>query len=111
MTVTAKPLINTQQAANAQTTYYTAPASTRTIIDKFSANNPSGANVSLAVNLVPSAGAAAAANLMVTKVLAPGETYTFPEVVGHVLNAGDFISTLASVAAACTFRSSGREIT
>ena len=111
MTVTAKPLINTQQAANAQTTYYTAPASTRTIIDKFSANNPTGANVTLTVNLVPNAGAAGAANQLAAKLLAPGEAYTFPEVVGHVMNSGDFISTLASVAAAATFRASGREVT
>jgi len=42
--------------------------------------------------------------------LQSGEAYTFPELVGHILNTGDYISTLASVAASITIRVSGREI-
>lgn len=112
MTVTAKPLFEALQAANAETTQYTAPGGTRTIIDKFTGTNTSGAAANLTVKLIASGGAAGVANTIVqTKTLQPGETYTFPELVGHVLAAGGFISTLASAAGSITIRASGREIT
>jgi hypothetical protein len=46
-----------------------------------------------------------------TKTLQASETYTFPELVGHVLNPGGFISTLAGTASAINIRVSGREVT
>lgn len=111
MTVTAKALFEALQAQNAETTQYTAPSGTRTIIDKFTGTNTTAAAATLTVKLVQNGGAASAANTIVSaKTLQPGETYTFPEVVGHVLNPGDFISTLAGTAAAITIRSSGREV-
>lgn len=111
MSVTAKTLIAAKQAEIAQTTQYTAPASTRTIIDKFTATNTSAGAVTLSVNLVTNADTSGNQNLIVkTKSLAAGETYTFPEIVGHVLNGGDFISTIASAATSITIRASGREI-
>jgi hypothetical protein len=111
MTVIAKPLIAAKQAENAQTTQYTTPAGVRALLDKFTATNTSAASASLSVNLVTAADAAGNQNLIVkTKVLAAGETYSFPELVGHVLGPGDFISTLASVATAITIRASGREV-
>jgi len=112
MAVIAKALFNPLQAQNAETTQYTTPASTRTIIDKFTGTNTSAAPATLTIKLVPSAGAPGVGNTIVlSKSLAAGETYTFPEVVGHVLNAGDFISTLAGTAATITIRASGREVT
>lgn len=111
MTVSAKALFEAVQASNAQVTQYTAPTGIRTIIDKFTGTNTTGAAATLTVNLVILAGAAAATNTIVSaKTLQPGECYTFPEVVGHVLNPGDFISTIAGTAAAITIRSSGREV-
>ena len=111
MAVTAKPLFNAKQAENAETSQYAAPSGTRTIIDKFTGTNTSGAAANLTIKLVPSGGGAAASNTIVSsKTLQPGETYTFPEVVGHVLSPGDFISTLASAATAITIRASGREV-
>ena len=111
MTVTAKALFEPLLAQNAQTTQYPTPAGIRTIIDKFTGTNTTGVAATLTVNLVASGGAAGAANIIISaKTLQPGESYTFPELVGHVLNAGDFISTLASTAAAIVIRASGREI-
>jgi len=110
MAVTAKAIIPSIQAVNANTTQYTAPASTRTILDKFTGTNTTGAPATLTVNLVNSGGAAGAANQIVQKTLAAGESYTFPEIVGHVLNAGDFINTNDSVNNAVTIRASGREV-
>jgi len=47
VTVTAKPIIPSKQAESAQTPQYTTPAGVRTIIDKFTATNTSGATASL----------------------------------------------------------------
>lgn len=111
MSVLVKTLIQSKQAEAAQTTQYTA-TNCKTIIDKFTATNTSGANVTLGVNLVASGGAAGVTNLIVdSRAIAPDETYTFPELVGQVLESGAFISTIAGVATALTIRASGREIT
>lgn len=111
MSVLVKTLIQSKQAENAQTTQYTA-ANCKTIIDKFTATNTSAANVSLSVNLVASGGSPGVSNLVVNaRAVAPGETYTFPELVGQVLEPGGFISTIAGAVTSLTIRSSGREIT
>ena len=111
MTVTVKVLIPAKQAENAQTTQYTA-TNAKAIIDKFTATNTSAGNVTLSVNLVTSGGSPGAANLVVdARSIAPDETYTFPELVGQVLESGGFISTIASAATSLTIRASGREIT
>lgn len=112
MSVVAKALIDALQVTNAQVTQYTAPTNTRAIIDKFTGTNTSAAAATLTVNLVKLAGAASAANTIVSaKTVAPGECYTFPELVGHVLNPGDFISTIAGTTLVITVRASGREVT
>jgi predicted phage tail protein len=111
MSVTPKVLIPPKQAEAAQTAQYTA-TNVRAIIDKFTVTNTSAGNETISVNLVTSGGTAGAANLIVdTRTIAPDETYTCPELVGHVLEAGGFISTLASAGASLTIRCSGREIT
>ena len=111
MAVTIKTLIPAKQAENVQTTQYTV-INARAIIDKFTATNTSAGNVTISVNLVAGGGTAGASNLIVdTRSIAPDETYTFPELVGQVLEAGSFISTIASAAASLTIRASGREIT
>ena len=112
MSITTLVLIPAKQAEIAQTTQYTVPALTKVIIDKFTGTNTTGGPVTLSINLVVSGGAAAATNLIVQlRTLAAGETYTFPEVVGHALAAGSFISTIASAATSITIASSGRAIT
>jgi hypothetical protein len=111
MTVTVKTLTPSKQAEDTQTTQYTA-TNCKTIIDKFTATNTSAVNVTLSVNLVSPGGSAGVGNLIVdSRAIAPDETYTFPELVGQVLESGGLISTIASAAAALTIRASGREIT
>ena len=111
MTVLIKTLVPAKQAENAHTTQYTA-VNCRTIIDKFTATNTSAVNVTISVNLVASGGSAGVTNLIVdSRAIAPDETYTFPELVGQVLEPGGFISTIASAATSLTIRASGREIT
>lgn len=110
MAVTPKVLIAPKQAEAVQTTQYTATGA-RAIIDKFTVTNTTLVNVSISVNLVSAGDTAGAANRITdTRVVAPDETYTCPELVGHVLDPGGFISTLASAATSLTIRCSGREI-
>lgn len=108
MTVTATALVQAAYAANSETTIYTA-TSKRTILDKVTGFSATGGT--LTFKIVPSAGTAGAANTIVTKTLAAGETYTFPEMVGQILSPGDFISELALAASTVVRRFSGREIT
>lgn len=109
MTTVAVAIILSKAAENAQTTQYTS-TDVKTIIDKFTVNNTTGGNVTFAVNLVNSGGAAGAANLILSKTILAGQCYTCPELIGHVLEAGDFISSIAGAAASLTIRAAGRQI-
>ena len=111
MTVTVKVLIPAKIAEATQSTQYTANGVT-TIIDKFTATNYSASAATISVNLVTVSGTAGDANLVTkAKTLQPSEVYTFPEIVGQVLRAGDFISTIAGTATSINMRASGREVT
>jgi len=111
MTVTVKVLIPAKIAESSQTTQYTAGGVTA-IIDKFTATNYSASAATISVNLVTAADTAGNQNLIVkTKTLQASETYTFPELVGHVLAPSGFISTIAGTATAINIRASGREVT
>lgn len=110
MPIIAKNIIPAKNAENVQTTQYVATNVT-TIIDKFTATNFSSGAVNISVNLAAAGEATGNSNLIVkTRTLQAGETYTFPEIVGHILPSGGFISTLASAAAAVNIRASGREV-
>jgi hypothetical protein len=110
MTVTVSNLVPSKTAENAQTTQYTSTNVT-TIIDKFTATNYSATAATLSVNLVTSGSTAGNDNLVTKlKSLQPGEVYTFPEIVGQVLNSGGFISTIAGTASAINIRASGRVV-
>jgi hypothetical protein len=111
VTVTVTVLVPAQTANNTQSTVYTATGVTA-IIDKFTATNYSASAATISVNLVTAGGTAGNNDLIVkTKTLQAGETYTFPELVGHVLRPSGFISTLAGTASAINIRVSGREVT
>ncbi|MNC73163.1 hypothetical protein D3C75_1243160 [compost metagenome] len=84
----------------------------KAIIDKATITNTTAGNVTFSVNVVTSAGAAGASNLVVNlRQIAPKEAYALPELIGQVLESGDFISTIAGAATSLTLRISGREIT
>ena len=110
MTIVVSNIIPAKTAENSQTTQYTSTGVT-TIIDKFTATNYSASPATISVNLVTSAGSAGNDNLITkTKTLLASEVYTFPELVGQVLNSGDFISTIAGTSSAINIRASGRVI-
>jgi hypothetical protein len=111
MTTIVRNIIARKQAEDSQTTQYTA-INCKTIIDKFTATNTTASPVTISVNLVPTAGSVSADNTVVyNKSIQAGETYSFPELVGQVLEPGGFISTIANAGAALTLSATGREIT
>ena len=110
MAVTARVLVPPKQLENVQTAQYTA-TSVRAIIDKATVTNTSASNVTLSVNLVTVSGSAGNSNLIIdNRTIVPDETYLCPELVGQVLEAGSFISTIAGAATSLTMRVSGREV-
>jgi hypothetical protein len=108
VTTIPKVLIQPKLAEAAETPQYTSDG-VKTTIDKFTAVNTGAANATLTVHLVPAGGATGLANAF-SKTLTPGASWPFPDLVGHVLEAGDSISTIASVAG-ISIRSSGRQFT
>ena len=110
MTVTVQAIIS-KEIENVQTTQYTS-TSARTILDKFTVTNNDSVARTFSVNLVTVGGTAGNDNLIIdTKTVQPDETYLCPEMIGQVLNPGDFISTIASAANALTTRVSARVVT
>lgn len=111
MAVSAIVLVPSKTAETTQTTQYTSTNVT-TIIDKFTAANYSTSATTINVNLINPGGSAGADNLItVNKTLQAAETYTFPEIVGHVLAPGGSISTIVGAPLAVSLRASGRQIT
>ena len=110
MAVNVKVLIPAKIAENTQVTQYTAQ-NVSAINDKLTATHSSAAAATRSVNLVTQFDSSGNQNLIIkAKTLLPSETYTFPELVGHVLQPGGFISTIAGTASAINIRSSGREV-
>lgn len=111
MAITTTVIIPAKIAENAQTTQYTSPAGVTTIIDKFTATNYGATTATISVNLVTATDTAGNQNLVVkTLSLVAGQTYTFPEIVGHMLAPNGFISTIASAATTINIRASGRQV-
>jgi hypothetical protein len=110
MAISFKNLVPPVQVAATQSAQYTASA-VKAVIDKCTVVNTSSVNVSFSLNIVSSGNTAGVDNLVIDAVtIEPNETYMCPETIGHILEAGSFISTLASVATSLTLRISGREL-
>lgn len=111
MSVTPTNIIPAKYAENSQTTQYTS-TNAKTMIDAFDITNNSSAIATISVHLVASGGSATTENRIVpARSIGIGETYPCPEVVGHTLESGGFISTVASAASALTIMASGRTVT
>jgi len=107
---TYKVLIPAKAAEGADTKQYTAQNCTA-IIDRFTGTNVTGGAITLTVNLVTISTASDVTNrIFSVHSIAANATYEFPALVGHVIEAGGFISTTASSAASIVIRCSGREL-
>lgn len=108
-TTVPKALIESKLAEDALTQQYIA-VNCKTAIDKLTAVNITGGNVSMIVYLVPSGGTASTANQLPTVNIAAGKSWSFPDAIGHILEPGDSIWTDPGAAASINIRASGREI-
>lgn len=111
MTVTAKVLAEGEIIPNADTTVYTAPLNTTTIIDKVTTANYDSVARVISLSIVASGGSVGDAYYIAKRTLAAKETYIWPEVVGQILASGDYVSAISSNATGVNLRMSGREIT
>ena len=102
-------LFEAKYAENAQTTQYTS-TDVKTFIDKFTVTNDTASDATFAVNLVVIADTASADNVVLSRTILAGTSYQCPELIGHELAAGGFISTIAGTASALVIRASGRKI-
>lgn len=113
MAVTSKVLFPAAYIGTGIATLYTAENPKTAVIDKFTATN--NGTVAATISVYLSSGAVGnSSRITAVRKLAPNETYTFPEVTGHVLSSLDveeYISAVASVGNSITVRISGREIT
>lgn len=112
MTVRAQRLVPGSQLTTAAVAYYTSPTGTTAVIKRAVFSNTTAAPQTITVNVVPAAGAVAAANQVINaRTVAPGESYVSPELAGVVLGAGDSLQALSSAGAAITLMVSGIQIT
>ena len=110
MTTTPTALVEYKFIENTEATQVT--ATSKTILDAVSVTNTSAAVATLNLSLVVSGGSAGNVNRAIKdKVLRMGDTYLCPEVIGQVLETGDFISAISSDASALNIRVTGRVIT
>jgi len=110
MATTYSNIIASKYLETTQSAQYTS-AGAKTIIDKCTITNVSSSNAVLNVNIVKKALSASDENLVIhNRVIRPNETYLCPELIGVVLESGDFISTLSDQLNALTINASGRLI-
>jgi enterochelin esterase-like enzyme len=109
-TTTPRALIESKLAEDVLTKQYEA-VNCKTAIDKLTAVNVTGANVTMLVYLVPPSGVAGVGNQLPLATIAPGKSWSFPDGVGHILESGGAIWTDPSAASAVAIRASGREFT
>lgn len=111
MTVQVAALFEAVQIPASNSTLYTSPANTKSIIDKLTVSNPTAGALTFSLFLVPAAGAAGAGNQIIsTKSIAANDSYLCPEAVGHTLEPGDTIVAIASAATSLVARGSGRKV-
>lgn len=111
MSSTILNIIPRKQAEASATAQYTVPNNKTAIIDKFTVTNTSSVAVPFSVYLVASGGTVGDDNKVLDNYqVGVEETYTCPELVGQVLQAGGFISTVAGAVSSLTISASGRQI-
>jgi hypothetical protein len=110
MGVTLLDLYSGQLAATVGT-LYTCPSNTRVRIVAATATNDTTIAETFTIYRVPNGDTAGDANVVInTKSLGDKESYTCPELVGHILEAGDSIQGLAGTASQITMHISGISI-
>lgn len=95
MTISQKNIVPGVLLTGVTATYYTAPALQRVRIINATLTNATGGNVACTVNTITSGDTAANKNRKISaRTVYDGETYPCPELIGRVLEPGDFIQAL-----------------
>lgn len=107
--ITPRNFIPSKFMENSQVIQFTAQ-NIRAAIDKLTVTNVTDSAVIFSVHMITT-GTATPSNLVAKNIaVAAGQTYLCPEIVGHVLEPGGSIGTIASTANALVIRASGREV-
>lgn len=94
-TVTQDNIVPSVVLTAGPTNCYSAPTLTRARITNATVTNTTAGVVAFTAYIVPSAGAPGTANAKIYgRPIAPGETYTCPELVNRVLKPGDSLQAL-----------------
>jgi len=111
LTTVNATLFQGTQLTTSLVTLYTS-TNKKTIIDKLTVVNTTGGAVTFTANLIASGGSASDANTMViTRSVAAGAADLCPELIGHTMEAGDFLQMKASAGSSLSARASGRQVT
>lgn len=92
--------------ASAASALYTTPTSTAAAIQAVSANNPTGAPVTVSLYKVPSGGSAGAAQLIASRIVPANTVLTLYDAINHKLEPG---TQLYASGLACGLNVSGVE--
>jgi len=88
--------------------YYTAPASKRVIISKFTLTNTDAGVQNVDVHVVPTGGSADSSNIVIKQLaLDAGQTAAVYQLEGHIMAAGDEIHAVADDASVVLLFASG----
>jgi hypothetical protein len=110
MAVTPKCIIEPTALTVSNAIYYTVNKGL-TIIDKVTVVNVTTSYAAITIYLVPYGVTPSGIHRIIKALtIAPGETYEFSAIEGHVLNTGDSIQAFSDTASALSFRVSGREV-
>lgn len=110
-TISTKRLVSGSLLTASSATYYTVPAGTSAIVQKVTFVNNDTSPRTVTLYYVPSGGSSGTTNIVVNAAtIFPNETWSPPDAVGHVLEAGGTIRALASSASVVTMMVSGVEI-
>lgn len=111
MARTPKRIIAGAQLTTSTAIYYTAPTNQSCVIRRVSFTNTTGTAATVDLYLVASGGTAGASNqIVVDKVISPGETWSCPDVEGQVLAPGGTIQAQSDTNSAITIIGSGTEV-
>lgn len=108
MTITPLLLTASTQLGTSAASIFTSAVTTQVVVRRAVFTNVDTSARTFTVYRVPSGGAAATANVVISAMrLAPGESYVAVELANMVLNLGDALYALASAATAINATVSG----
>lgn len=111
-TSSPKRLWTPSQVAATNTTYYTVPSNTTTVLKHVTAHNTHASdNVDLTVYLVESGGSAGDSNQIYSETISAGQEIVVSVLTNHAMSTGDSVVMVAGTASRITVHGTGIEVT